>query len=32
MNGKGSKPRPISISMKDFEKNWNSIFLKPKNK
>lgn len=26
MNGKGSKPRPLSISKDDFQDNWNRIF------
>ena len=31
MNGKGSKPRPISIPRKKFAENWDAIF-KPKPK
>lgn len=30
--GKGSKPRPIVIDRKTFEKNWDRIFNKPKSK
>jgi len=26
MNGKGSKPRPLSVSKDDFQDNWNRIF------
>ena len=26
MNGKGSKPRPLSVSKDDFQNNWNRIF------
>lgn len=26
MNGKGSKPRPFSISQEEFKKNWDEIF------
>ena len=29
MNGKGDKPRPLSIPRKKFEDNWDKIF-KPK--
>lgn len=25
-NGKGSQPRPISVSREQFEKNWDRIF------
>lgn len=32
MNGKGSKPRPISIPQKQFDDNWDAIFKKPKKK
>lgn len=32
MNGKGSKPRPISIPLKQFDDNWDAIFKKPKKK
>jgi hypothetical protein len=28
MNGKGSKPRPFSVSQQEFQKNWNEIFAK----
>ena len=28
MNGKGSKPRPFSVSQEQFEKNWDEIFAK----
>ena len=28
MNGKGSKPRPFSVSQEEFEKNWDEIFAK----
>jgi hypothetical protein len=28
MNGKGSKPRPFSVSQEQFEKNWDQIFAK----
>lgn len=27
-NGKGSKPRPLSISQDEFASNWDSIFSK----
>jgi hypothetical protein len=27
---KGSKPRPIEISMKEFDNNWDNIFRKNK--
>ena len=30
MNGKGSKPRPLSVSKDDFQDNWNRIFKKKK--
>ena len=30
--GKGSKPRPIAIPRKEYEKNWNRIFKKGKHK
>lgn len=26
MNGKGSKPRPVSVDRKTYEDNWNTIF------
>jgi hypothetical protein len=26
MNGKGSKPRPLSVPRKQFEDNWDRIF------
>ncbi len=29
--GKGSKPRPLSVSRKTFEDNWDRIFSKRKN-
>jgi len=32
MNGKGSKPRPLSVPKKQFDDNWDSIFKKPKKK
>ena len=28
MSGKGSKPRPLSISQEEFESNWDNIFRK----
>lgn len=28
MNGKGSKPRPFSVSQEQFQKNWDEIFAK----
>ena len=28
MNGKGSKPRPFSVSQEEFQKNWDEIFAK----
>ena len=28
MNGKGSKPRPLSVSQEEFQKNWDEIFAK----
>lgn len=28
MSGKGSRPRPYSISQKDFDNNWDRIFRK----
>lgn len=30
-NGKGSKPRPLSVSKEEFEKNWEQVFGKRKN-
>ena len=30
--GKGSKPRPITISKKQYQKNWDRIFKKGKRK
>ena len=27
--GKGDKPRPLSISMEEFDNNWDTIFDKP---
>lgn len=32
MNGKGDKPRPISVSKKVWDKNWTLIFGKKKKK
>jgi hypothetical protein len=32
MNGKGSKPRPLSVPQKQFDDNWDNIFKKPKKK
>ena len=33
MSGKGSKPRPLSVSRKQFDDNWERIFgKKPKEK
>ena len=29
-NGKGSKPRPLSITYEDYQKTWESIFRKNK--
>lgn len=31
-NGKGSKPRPMSISYSEYEKRWEEAFRKQKNK
>lgn len=31
-NGKGSKPRPLSISREKFAENWDVIFGKEKSK
>jgi len=31
MNGKGSKPRPPSVSKEEFDKNWDEIFAKKAN-
>ena len=28
--GKGSKPRPFSVSQEEFDKNWDNIFKKSK--
>ena len=28
MNGKGSKPRPFSVSQEEFKNNWDQIFAK----
>lgn len=28
MNGKGSKPRPFSVSQEEFQKNWDEVFAK----
>lgn len=30
--GKGSKPRPITISKEQYQKNWDKIFKKGKRK
>ena len=30
MSGKGSKPRPLSISKEQFDSNWDKIFMKEK--
>ena len=30
--GKGSKPRPFSISQEEFDSNWDNIFKKDKSK
>lgn len=30
MSGKGSRPRPFSVSRKTFETNWDKIFGKKK--
>jgi hypothetical protein len=30
MAGKGSRPRPFSIPLRDFDSNWDSIFNKGK--
>lgn len=27
MTGKGSKPRPLSVTRKEFESNWDAIFM-----
>lgn len=27
-NGKGDRPRPMKITMKEWKKNWNKIFRK----
>lgn len=32
MNGKGSTPRPLSVSREQFEKNWAAAFGKKKTK
>jgi hypothetical protein len=32
VNGKGSKPRPLSVPRKVFEDNWDRIFKKKKEK
>ena len=29
MSGKGSQPRPFSVSQEEFEKNFDAIFRKP---
>lgn len=31
-NGKGSKPRPLSISYEKYQQNWEDIFRKDKQK
>lgn len=31
-NGKGSRPRPLSVPYKEYEKRWNQIFKKKINK
>ena len=28
MNGKGSKPRPLSVSREEYERNWDMLFGK----
>lgn len=30
MSGKGSKPRPLSIPVEEFNDRWDNIFKKPK--
>lgn len=32
MSGKGSKPRPFSVSKEKFSENWDAIFNKSKKK
>jgi len=32
MSGKGSTPRPFSVSQKKFSENWDKIFSKSNNK
>jgi hypothetical protein len=32
MSGKGSRPRPLSVDRKTFEKNWSKIFDKKSEK
>ena len=32
MNGKGSKPRPLSIKYQQYAENWEAIFSKQKQK
>lgn len=32
MSGKGSRPRPYSVSQSTFESNWDAIFGKKENK
>lgn len=32
MNGKGSKPRPLSVTRKQFSDNWDRIFKGKKEK
>ena len=29
MSGKGSNPRPYSVPLSEFDKNWDAIFKKP---
>jgi hypothetical protein len=32
MNGKGSKPRPLSVPKEVYDENWDAIFKKPAKK
>ena len=32
MNGKGSSPRPLAVSLKEFDKNFDTIFGKKEKK
>lgn len=32
MSGKGSRPRPLSVNRKTFDKNWDKIFKTNKKK